>query len=166
MSGESKLAALRAAEIHKDSHWPGHPELPLKIRALSCGDVLACRAAAEQELKNRGVADTVLNSDAKEEETATQILFLALREPVEGRRPFAVDIVDLRENMSPEARAELIEQFAEHRRAADPWPSELSADVRASIRDAIKKKDRKFLRQLGSVVLATFLLTTDEPPST
>lgn len=158
-TGLSKLAALRDAEPLSDSHWPGAPHLRLKIRTLTCSQVLECRAAAEEELKGRGVADTVLNADAKEEEIATQILFRVLRDFDDPRKPFAVDAQDLRDNMTPDARAEMIVQFNEHRQATDPWPDELGGETLAAIEAAIKKKDRKGLRSFGSAVLSTLLLT-------
>lgn len=165
-AGLSKLAALREAEPLADSHWPGHPEMRLKIRTLTCSQVLECMAAAEQAFKEAGITDSVLNTDAKEEEIATQVLFRVLRDFEDPKKPFAVDVADLRENMTPDARAELMNQFNEHRRATDPWPDELGAEVMTSIAAAIKKKDRKGVRSFGSAALSTWLLTTADPPET
>lgn len=164
-SGPSKLAALRAAQPLVDAHWPGHPDIRLKIASLTCSQVLECRGAAEAELKRHGIADTALNADAKEEETATQVLGRVLRDADDPRRPFTETIDELRDNMSPDQRAELFERWNDHRLATDPAPSELGQELLAAVDEAIKKKDRKLLRSFGSAVLASFLLTTAAQPS-
>ena|SRR5215831_5664583 len=161
MTGLSRLAALRDAELFTEATWPGHPDVKLKIRSLTCAEVLECRAAAEKEFKDRGLADSVLNADAKEEEVAIQILARVLRDQVDPKgMPFAESPDDLRSNTSPDQRAELIVAFNEHRQKTDPWPSELGDEVLAEIETAVKKKDRIRLRSLGSGVLVTYLLTT------
>lgn len=156
----SKLSALRAAEPLRDSHWPGHPELPLKIRSLTNNATLTARAAAVHVFEQRRIQVTQWTLDALEEEIATQILFFVLRDPVDPKKPFAMSVDDLRDNSTPDERAVLIREYEEHSAAVDPSIDQMPEADLTALLDEIKKKGPTLLKSLGRATLERLLLTT------
>lgn len=156
----SALARLREAEILTPAHWPGHPEMPVKIRSLTSTQVLECRAAAFAELERQRLPVNTFTLDALEEELLTQIIFRVVRNPEEPKQPFALSVDDLRDNSTPDERAAMFRVYEEHRAKVDPDPDRMEPDSLEALVDAIKKKGPMVLRQLGRATLERLLLTT------
>jgi hypothetical protein len=163
--GISRLAALRDAEPTTTSHWPGRPELPVRIRSLTTAQVLECRAAAYAELEAMKIPVNQFTIDALEEEIATQILFRVVRD-AERPEPFALSVDDLRQHSTPDERAAMMRVYEEHRASVDPDPATMSAETLDGLVDALKKKGPTALKSIGRATLERLLLSMVALPVT
>lgn len=156
----STLARLREAEPATSAHWPGQPELRVRVRSLTNAQVLECRAAAYAELERRLLPVNTFTVDALEEEIMTQILFRVVRQHDDPTKPFAVSVEDMRDNSTPDERAAMFRVYEEHRATVDPDPDRLDPKSLEELLDAIKKKGPIILRRLGRATLERLLITT------
>lgn len=152
--------------------WPanaqlGRPEsIPCKLQALTDEQFQEAIAAAHERFRFLKIPHDGMNADDFEGEVSVQVLARACRDNDKPETTtFALDADDLRRNASPWERGEVSKLWAKFQERHNPMHA-LLPEERASVLEALKKKDGMTLRGFGVDSLVTFLLTSDSPPST
>ncbi len=162
----SRLAKMmRGKNQGREVLWPG-TDVHVYLRPLSCAEVLECYAAAHKVFAALELPPSGFLLDPYQDELATQILFRACRDPEKPEKPLAIDADDLRDNTTPDERSAMMALYTDLLADVDPALEELSPEIARDIADAVKKKAARTLRRFGSSMLASYLLTTGEPPAT
>lgn len=134
----------------------GAPQQPLRLFPLFGDDALECYGCAIAALHEKGVDPADLaNRQQLEDETLTQILFRALRQP-EGDSdvPFHADADDCRACWTPDERSMLADAYNDFRASIDPDPRQMTNEMLAELKDLAKKKREETLVGFGARRLA------------
>lgn len=141
-------------------------DVTLGLRILSDRDYLEADLAVLAFMKQQGVAFSAESADTFENEKSTQLLLRALVDPVSGDR-LARDITDMREAISREQKAYLIEQYLEHEKQCAPKEESMPEEEFAALLEEVKKKPgQTVLSGLNTVTLKKLILSLASPPAT
>jgi len=160
--------------------WPGSERLasgPIEFvfEPISCSEALRCKGMARAVLVDAGLKVDAYSLEDYEDECILQMLSRVCKQPplndgdTRPLRPLAVDAEDMRDHTRPEDRAVVFLWYRDFAAATayDPAVETLTAEVIRDIAELVKKKDARTLsNRYASPELATYLLTTADPPST
>jgi hypothetical protein len=115
-------------------------------------------------VRQQGLELAQVPSEALQLFKTRRILAHAARDPENHSKPFGTleEWRDIDAGLAESAMA----AFADMRERLTPLDVDISAEHRALIMAAVKKKERTILRSFGQATLVTWLLTTEFPPET
>jgi hypothetical protein len=155
----------KGLDNHRDCHWPGKPEFVFALVPLSCTELQEANAGAEARFRELGTELGLFTADDFGSELHTQVLAMAIRDPNDhGKRLFA-EAAELRDNLTPDERTLLTDEFIELQDQTNPMPEEMAPETFDAIDLLLKKKAESQLRSLGSRMLTRFLLSMERQQS-
>jgi len=119
--------------------FPG-TEDDIVMQILSNADIQDAVFAAERRFKGEEMSVASSTLDAYEDERTTQILFRALRDPDNSKKPFSSSADELRKLLTREQKDYLIAEYAAFENECSPRLENLSDDRFNEIWEEIKKK--------------------------
>lgn len=165
----SRLAELsKGRREYLQAYWPANPQLgrpdpiPMKLQVLTEDEQQSALVEAKSYLKRLGVnIESQFSQDEVEGEIAVRVMALACRDNDQPATvSFAVDADDLRKNTAPWERGEVVEAWKVWQERRNPFRG-LTADERAHLDEAIKKKDAVTLRACDADLLVSYMLSSD-----
>jgi hypothetical protein len=136
------------------------------LRILTEQDYLQAQIATEQAMKSAGMELSVSTAEMFESEKASQLLVRALIDPDSGK-PVADSAKALREALSREDKAALVEAYLEHEKSFSPSELTLSEEEFSSLLDEVKKNPlTKRLRDSSSETLRRLITSLVAQPAT
>lgn len=165
----SRLATMRKGQRHtKRGVLPGDG-IEFVWRLLSGAEKQAALAAAVQRMEALKLPIELRSYSDLEDECVWQLLAQAMRDPQHpgpsGTYPetLARDADELRELLTVDERDALITAYLDFEDEVDPDPATISDELYAAIETAVKKRDARALRNFGSNLLASFVLSGASP---
>lgn len=161
----SLLETLEEGEDHKtECAWPTNPDLKFWMTTLHVDDQQVSYAAATKRWEELGLKLDIYNNDAFHDEVTIQMLSRAIRSLDDlTRREFA-DIDRFRKVLKPDVRTMLATDYMENQAGGNPDPDDLHPNTIELIKIEVKKKDVPILAGFGSLVLAQYLIGTENQP--
>ncbi|MFA5826285.1 MAG: hypothetical protein WC825_09980 [Gallionellaceae bacterium] len=136
------------------------------MRILSEQDYLSAGLAVEAAMKAAGIEFSTSSVELFEMEKSGQLLVRFLVDPVSGQ-PVAEDAESLRDSLSREEVAHLIEKYLEHERTVSPSERNMPEGELLKLFEAVKKTpETPLLNGLSSVTLRRLITILASPPST
>lgn len=140
-------------------------KVKLGMRVLSEQDYLDAGMAAEAVMKEAGVVLSVSTAELFEMEKSGQLLVRFLVDPVSGNA-VADDVNELREALSRDEVAHLIEMYLEFEKTVSPSERNMPEEEFATLLETVKKTPEiQLLNGLSSVTLKKLIITLASPPS-
>ncbi len=154
----SLLEKIKAGKRHaRVIKFPGSDE-DVALQVLSNHDIQEAVFAAENLFKRAGMEITGSTMDAYEDERTTQILFRALRDPADPKKPFASNVDELRKGLTKAEKEVLVREYYDHERECSPdfahIPDEEFEEIWAEL-----KKNPQTLSSVSSSTMLRGLLT-------
>lgn len=150
------------------AYWPANPQLgrpdpiPMKLQVLTEDEVQTAVLEGKAYLAKRGLnIESQFNQDEVETEISVRVLAAACRDNDQPDKvSFSVDVDDLRRNTAPWERGEVVEAWKGWQERRNPLRA-LTAEERAHIDEAVKKKDAATLRACDVDSLVSFMISSD-----
>jgi hypothetical protein len=162
----SLIEKLKAGKRNvKTIKFPG-TEDDIFLQILSNADIQDAVFAAERRFKSEEIAITSSTLDAYEDERTTQIIFRALRDPLDPKKPFASTADELRKLLSKEEKDHLVSEYNAFQDECSPRIEEMTAEKFDEIWAALKKNPQTALNFLSSGTQRRLLLYLASLPAT
>lgn len=159
------LETLEQGEDHKtECSWPKKPELKFWMTTLHVDDLQVAYAAAAKRWEDLDLKLDLYNCDNFHDEVTCQMLSRAIRNLKDPAKREFTDLDRFRKVLLPDVRTMLATDYMENQAGGNPAPSDLHANTLELIRIEVKKKDVPTLAGYGSLVLAQYLIGTENQP--
>jgi hypothetical protein len=135
----------------KNIKYPGSAE-DVTLKILSNADIQDAIFATERFFKATDMTVSSTTLDAYEDERTTQILFRALRDPDDPKKPFAPSADELRKQMSKDEKTLLSGEYTAFEQECSPSLEKMTEEEFDALWEEVKKKPQI---QLNSLNLGT-----------
>lgn len=137
----------------------------LGLRVLSEQDYLEAGLATESAMKDAGVEFSVSTSDLFEAEKSSQLLLRAMIDPESGK-PVASSATELREALSRNDVAVLIDAYLDHEKSISPSERNMTeADLLGILEEVKKTPQKATLSGLSSAMLKRLITISVSQPA-
>ena len=162
----SLIEKLKAGNRNiKTVKFPGAEE-DILLQILSNADIQDAVFGAERRFKTEDIAITDSTRDAYNDERMTQILFRALRDPKDAKKPFAVTADELRKLLTKEEKEWLSSEYDAFEQECAPQLVKMSGEQFEELWDALKKSPKTVLNFLNFGMQKRLLLYLASRPAT
>lgn len=153
----SFLEKLKAGKRNvKMIKFPG-TDKQVALQVLSSQELQDSVLATEKHFKGLEVEIGSLILDSYEDERATQMIFRALRDPEDHKKPLAADVRQLRDLLTKEEKGKLVEAYLEFERECSPDFRQMSDQEFEKLWDEVKKNPQTLSSDLPSGMLRRLL---------
>lgn len=162
----SLIEKLKAGKRNiKTIKFPGTEE-DVTIQIPSNADLQESVFAAERKFKAEEIAVSTSTLDAYEDERTTQILFRALRDPQDAKKPCFVSADELRRFLTKEEKDFLVAEYTAFEQECSPQLARMTDEQFNELWAALKKSPESRLNALNSGLQRKLLLYLASRPST
>ncbi len=154
----SLIEKLKAGNRNiKTIKFPGtESEICLKI--LSNAEIQEAVFASERRFKVEDIVVASSTLDAYEDERTTQILFRALRDPADSKKPFAGTVDELRKLLTKAEKDALVGEYEAFEQECAPQIAKMTNEQFDELWEALKKNPETTSNFLSSGVQKRLLL--------
>jgi hypothetical protein len=139
--------------------FPG-TQTKVALRVLSQQDLQLAAFATERLFKSEKIELNMASANEYDQEKATQILFLALRDPEHLDQPVATSITEFRKLLTKDEKEFLIDEYLTFEKDVSPSPETLSGDEFDRVVSDLKKKPDSITSSNFSTAMLKKLITT------
>ena len=140
------LMKLKAgSKVYKDIQWPGTDDATIRMRILNDGDYLAATLASDKIMGSV----TMANASRYNAELETQLLYRSITDPESGKSLGV--ITDFRLLISPEIKADLIDELDALHVENSPNPEVLSDEEFDKLFESVKKKPEEVVSSVSNI---------------
>ena len=129
------------------------------LRILSQADLQSATFATERLFKQEKIDVNIVTGNEWDNEKATQILYMALRDPENMDEPIAKSISEFRRALSKETKDALIDEYLAFEKDCSPSPGNLSDEEFDRVVTEVKKKPEAILGKSFSTSMLKKLIT-------
>ena len=135
----SRLEKIKAGQRHvRTIRFPGTDQ-DAGLRVLTNAERQQALFATEDHFRKHGIEFSAATVEAFEDENTTQMLALALRDPVQTDRTFAAGADELRGLLTRDEKNELVAAYEEFEQEVSPSASDLTGEELDELLEALKK---------------------------
>ena len=154
----SVIEKLKAGSRHiKTIKYPG-TEKDIALKALSNAELQEAVFAAERHFQKENISTAGSSQDAYADERTTQILFRALRDPEDTKKPVASSADELRKALKPAEKDWLVAEYNAFQEECAPQLKEMTDEQFEEIWASLKKSPETVSSCLSSGALKRLLL--------
>ena len=156
----SLLATLKAGTDNKKTiKFPGTDQ-DVVIRVLSEAERQAAAFATEQRFQSQNIEPTMTTVDVYEQEKTTQLLYRALGDPDDAKKPIAKNIDEFRSNLTLEEKNVLVDEYEALEKECSPNPEYMSDEEFDTLLEGIKKNAEATASNVSSIATARRLIVS------
>lgn len=137
------------------------------LRILSQADLQLATFSTERLFKSEKIDVNLVTGNEWDNEKATQILYMALRDPENQDEPIAKSITEFRKALTKDTKDELISEYLTFEKDVSPSPEGLSSDeFDRTVAEVKKKPETIQLKSFSTATLKKLILILAAPPET
>jgi hypothetical protein len=136
------------------------------IRILSTADLQMATFNTERLFKAEKIDINIVSANDYDDERATQMLYMALRDPENQDEPIARTITEFRRSITKEIKSALVDEYLTFEKDVSPTPDNLSSEELDRTIAEVKKKPETILTSaISTAMLKKLIIILASPPT-